>query len=290
MAQERKNFMKFNIYSDVHASTIEPRGEMYFSHSFVKTQDYGAYVRREKAEFSVCLGDICEYTGDKDIDEAAMNRAMMPRMWGRNPYIHVLGNHDVAFASKSEFYDRIKNPFRPRPGMPAFRMTPPKNIPVAPADSPYHSFIYDGWKFIVLDTNYDENGASIENRLWRGVTYINHAQLDWLKRELSDGMRTVVLTHANLDPREVDGKPHPCVLGNAAEVREILEGGNVKVVFQGHAHDGAFTVCHGIPYVTIRATVLGQYPESYAVAAVDLQDDKVSIQGFVKQPSYDIIF
>ena len=61
--------MKFEVYSDVHASSIAPRGEMYFSHSFVKVQDYSAYLRREGAEFSVCLGDICEYTGNAEIDD-----------------------------------------------------------------------------------------------------------------------------------------------------------------------------------------------------------------------------
>ncbi len=282
--------MKFEVYSDVHASTIPPRGEMYFSHSFVKTQDYGAYVRREGAEFTVNLGDICEFTGDPAVDEASFNRAMGPRLFGRSPYIHVLGNHDVAFGTKAEFYDRIKHPFRARPGMPAnFRFPELPAIPVTPENSPYFSFVRGGWKFIALDTNYDETGASIENKLVRAVTYINKAQLEWLARELSDGMRTVILTHANLDPRMVDGKLHPCVLGNADEVRAILEkAGNVKLVLQGHAHEGAYTVENGIPYVTLRATVLGQYPESYAVAVVDLQDDKIKIEGFVSQPSYEI--
>jgi len=279
--------MKFSVYSDVHASTIAPRGDMYFSHSFAKTQDYGAYVRREGAEFSVCLGDIAEYTGE-ELDQAVLMRAMGPRMWGRHPYIHVLGNHDVAFCTKAEFYERMDNPFPNRPsspGNPRFKL--PK-IDVTPANSPYHSFVRDGWKFIVLDTNYDENGESIECKLCRSVTYINKAQLDWLARELSDGMRTIILTHANLDPREVDGKPHPCVLGNAAEVREVLEKGNVKLVLQGHAHEGAYSEVNGITYVTMRATVLGQYPESYAIAVVDLQDDKIVIEGFVAQPSYEI--
>ena len=284
--------MKFEVYSDVHASSIAPRGEMYFSHSFVKVQDYSAYLRREGAEFSVCLGDICEYTGNAEIDDPALSRALGPRMWGRHPYIHVLGNHDVAFGTKAEFAERMKHPLRPRPGMPAnFRFPELPTIPVTPANSPYFSFVQDGWKFVVLDTNYDETGASIENKLIRGITYINKAQLDWLSRELSDGMRTIILTHANLDPRMVDGKMHPCVLGNAAEVRAILEkAGNVKLVLQGHAHDGACTYCAGIPYITLRATVLGQYPESYAVAVVELTDEGIHIQGFVSQPSYDIVF
>ncbi len=283
--------MKFGVYSDVHASTIPPRGEMYFSHSFVKTQDYSAYIRREDAEFSVFLGDICEYTADKSTDEASLDRAMVPRMWGRHPYIHVLGNHDVAFGSKLSFYARVKNPFLSRPGMPAnFRAPEIPSIPVTPSDSPYFCFIRDGWKFIVLDTNYDESGTSIEGKLVRGTTYINRAQLDWLAHTLSDGMRTIVATHANLDPRQVDGKLHPCVLGNAAEVRDVLEQGNVKLVLQGHAHEGACSFCHGIPYITLRATVLGQYPEHYAIALVDVQDSAIHIQGFVDQPSYDIIF
>ncbi len=283
--------MKFGIYSDVHASTISPRGEMYFSHSFVKAQDYSAYIRREGAEFSICLGDICEYTGDVQTDEEALDRAMGPRMWGRHPYIHVLGNHDVAFGTKAEFYARVKDPFRSRPGMPAnFRPPVPPSIPVAPADSPYFSFVRDGWKFVVLDTNYDKSGASIEGKLVRATTYINNAQLEWLARTLSDGMRAIILTHANLDPREVEGQAHPCVLGNAAEVRAILEQGNVKLVLQGHAHEGACSFCRGIPYITLRATVLGQYPEHYAIAVVDVQDNGIHIQGFVDQPSYDICF
>ena len=65
----------------------------------------------------------------------------------------------------------------------------------------------------------------------------------------------VILVHENLDS-EVDVHH---ILHHADEVRKILAvSGKVRMVLQGHFHEGASHVLDGIPYVTLPAMCEGE--------------------------------
>ena len=163
-------------------------------------------------------------------------------------------------------------------------------IEVTPRDSWYYSFEREGWKFVVLDTNYDKDGNSYEKTAYNcREAYVNPEQLAWLKEELAAGLPTIIFTHANLDIHE-GPLAEICRLANAAEVREVIEAaGNVKLVLQGHDHNGAKSVMNGVPYITLHATVLNKYyPDHCSCAVMEIGEKEIDIRGFEDQPSYKI--
>lgn len=281
--------MKIGLITDCHTALKPAEDNKYYSHSFVKFQDSCAYFLRDHVDFVVNLGDVYHYSNDRAEAEAALSRMLFPRMMAKAPFINVIGNHDVSAFTKAEFLDFMRDPMKHMNRPMGNRRPPMPQIDVEPKDTGYYSFVRDGWKFIILDTNYDKDGNDYEKAInWRDC-YINAPQIEWLRGELSFGMPSIIFAHANLDVRE--GVEY-CSVVNAAEVREVLEAvGNVKLVLQGHAHDGGHSVVNGITYITLHATVLNKYyPDHCSCAVMELLDDKIQINGFEDQPSYTVSF
>jgi len=281
--------MKIGLITDCHAALKPAEDNKYYSHSFVKFQDSCAYFLRDHVDFVANLGDVYQSVGDPEATVASLMRMVFPRSMSRAPFIHVLGNNDVVDFEKAEFYDLMRDPTKHMDRAMGNRRGLPQ-IEVEPKNSWYYSFVREGWKFIVLDTNYDKDGGSYEKRAYPvKEAYLPKAQMDWLKQELSDGLPTIIFTHGNLDVHE-SPLAEICRIANAAEVREILEAaGNVKLVLQGHDHFGGYSEMNGIPYVTLHGTILNKYyPDHCSCAVMEILDDKIDIHGFEDQPSYQI--
>lgn len=281
--------MKIGLITDCHAALKPAEDNKYYSHSFVKFQDSCAYFLRERVDFAVNLGDVYQSVGDPAKTEEAILRMVFPRMMTRAPFLHVLGNNDVVDYTKAEFLDFMRDPAK-RMNRPMGQRRGAPQIEVEPKDSWYYSFVREGWKFVVLDTNYDKNGNSYEKTAYDcREAYVNPEQLAWMKKELAEGLPTIIFTHANLDVHE-SPLAEICRLKNAAEVREAIESaGNVKLVLQGHDHFGAKSVMNGIPYITLHATVLNKYyPDHCSCAVMEIGEREINIRGFEDQPSYQI--
>ena len=91
-------------------------------------------------------------------------------------------------------------------------------------------------------------------------------QVAFLRTELAaaDGP-CVPIVHQQLDAED-----ETCIR-NAAKVRRILEAsGKVRLVIQGHLHEGSFREVNGIGYFTGAASVLGSQGMSNAFALVEI--------------------
>ena len=163
----------------------------------------------------------------------------------------MLGNHDQDSLSKTQFLTNIEN------------------TSINPTLS-YYSFDSNGAHFVVLDANYKSDGTDYDhgNFDWTDAN-IPPAELQWLRRDLAASRGAViVLVHQLLDGT---GSHY---VKNAAEVRQILEqSGRVLAVFQGHRHEGYYSLIEGIHYYTLKAVVEGPGPENNSYAVVEVRPD-----------------
>ena len=133
---------------------------------------------------------------------------------------------------------------------------------------------------MVLDANYRADGEEYDHGNFDWVdTNIPTSQLDWLRQQLhANPFPSVVFVHQLLDG---EGSHY---INNAVEVRKILEdSGKVLAVFQGHQHDGQYSLINGIHYYTLPAVVEGAGQKSNAYAIVEIhRDNSISVVGYHK--------
>ncbi|NQT91315.1 MAG: metallophosphoesterase [Lentisphaerae bacterium] len=158
--------------------------------------------------------------------------------------------------------------------------------------SPYYSWDAEGIRFVVLDGNCHEDGSDFERGEFDWAdAWISGEQVAWLREVLAEaqGRPAIVFCHENLDDRETAEGRDIHVVGNASDVRAVMErSGNVKAVIQGHYHLGMHTVINGIPYVVITSLVAGPEEDRPAGAVVSLHEDgALTVEGFGRQESWE---
>ncbi|SHJ29369.1 metallophosphoesterase family protein [Pseudozobellia thermophila] len=98
----------------------------------------------------------------------------------------------------------------------------------------YYAFDHKGWHFITL------NSLDVtDNKRYKG--HFHQEQLKWLRNHLKNvdpKTPIVVTTHIPMlcTFSQLNGKEGTRTVKNAAEVFEIFEGHNLKLVLQGHIH------------------------------------------------------
>ena len=171
------------------------------------------------------LGDLVNGTEDEAFDLHNLNE--VKRLLDRFHFHYVLGNHDAFSFDK----DRI--------------------MPVVPGIGAVDSFTVNGITFITLDANFTEDSLSYSRTHgeWTNAC-IPSAQQNWLKDQLQQCEKAVILCHQNLHG---SNKENPHMIRNAAQIRKILEeSGKVTTVFQGHDHKGNDCTVNGIRYHTLK--------------------------------------
>ncbi len=147
------------------------------------------------------------------------------------PTYHVLGNHEMDFASKEEV-------------MALYRMQ--RN---------YYSFKVKDWKFMVLDGDFYRNSRGdivpYDHGDYFGFTdypYIDAEQLQWLESELQDNDKTIIFSHQPIIGRNRFFK-------NQKEILRILKmhGNSVKLCISGHLHIDDHSEWEGIQFVTLNS-------------------------------------
>jgi hypothetical protein len=218
------------------------------------------------ADFLVDLGDF------KDQDETPVESKTLAHLqhiekaFSRfgGPRFHVLGNHDMDSLSKAQFLSQVQNSG-------------------VQASKSFYSFDIKGLHGAVLDANYSSDGSDYDHGGfdWTDAN-VPHSQLDWLKQDLASAQSPcVVFVHQRLDG-EGD-----LFVKNAEEVRTVLEQDRkVLAVFQGHHHEGGYSLTHGIHYYTLKAMVEGPGLENNAYAVVDFDGTgKITLTGYGKAVS-----
>jgi len=259
----RTGTVRFGIVTDCHYADADTAGTRYYRHSLDKLGECVEAMNKHQVDFLVELGDF------KDQDSPPAEQKTLSYLRAvegvfcnfNGPAYHVLGNHDQDSLSKAQFLTNIKN------------------AGINPGRS-YYSFDSNGVHFVVLDANYksDETDYDHGNFDWTDAN-IPLAELQWLRRDLaaSNGP-VIVLVHQFLDGA---GSHY---VKNAAEVRQILEqSGKVLAVFQGHRHDGGYSLIEGIHYYTLKAVVEGPGPENNSYAVIEVRPDmSITITGYRK--------
>ncbi|MCD6307368.1 MAG: metallophosphoesterase, partial [Candidatus Latescibacteria bacterium] len=222
-----KNPVSFGLVADLHYAEKDAWNTRCYRDSGDKLRACVETLGRLGADFIVELGDFVD-KADKETEYGYL--ATIDGIFSGFPgdRHYVLGNHDVATFSKTEF------------------------IRGCGARKNYYSFDFYGTHFIVLDANYRMDGVPYDagNFDWTD-TIVPDSEIRWLEYDLgeSDCERAIVFIHQNLHD---ENDPHG--VKNAPDVRAVLDkAGTVAAVFQGHMHSGGYTEVGGIPYVTLRA-------------------------------------
>jgi predicted phosphodiesterase len=257
------HLVRFGIVTDCHYADADTAGTRCYRQSLDKLDECVETMNAQKVDFLVELGDF------KDQNSPPIEQKTLSYLQAaeskfkifKGPTYHVLGNHDADSISKAQFLTNIEN------------------TGIDPAKS-YYSFDFNGVHFAVLDANYKSDGVDYDhgNFDWTDAN-IPPDELQWLRQDLAASRGAVIVVIHQL----LDGTGSHYV-NNAAEVRHFLEqSGRVLAVFQGHLHDGGYSLINGIHYYTLKAMVEGSGPENNSYAIVEVRPDmSINITGYRK--------
>ena len=248
----------FGVFADPHYSLRETDEDRYFSRSLNKLRDCIEVFTDRRVDFQICLGDLIDPRDDGQSVMPQLNEMIDLLSQTGKPSYFVLGNHDVSILPRNELVQACR----------------------FPDERGYYSFDCKGIHFIVLDTNYAQDGTPYTKATiqWDRC-YINKEETAWLIQDLAcTHLPVIVFAHANLDFRMTDGQRDPHVIVNHQQIREILEkSGKVKAVIQGHYHYGYRNEINSIPYVTLPAMVRGAQ-DNYAMVVTCKKNGKIEME------------
>jgi len=266
LPEGRKHSVRFGIITDSHYADIDTEGTRHYRDSLGKVREAVGCFNDSDLDFIIELGDMKDMAPEKDAHETLryLDEIEKEFLKFKGPAYHVLGNHDMDCISKEEFLSHTRNYGKAN-------------------GKPHYAFTVKGVRFIILDANFNEDMSPYcrGNFKWTSA-WIPQEQLEWLKKELKDNLRkpVIVFIHQLLDSNS-DINPILCV-GNADEIREILEShGHVAAVFQGHHHPGHYSCSNGIHYITLPGMIEKDAPAHNSYATVELRlDGSICIDGF----------
>ena len=261
--RRRPEAVRFGIVTDCHYADADTAGTRFYRHSLDKLGECVEAMNEQQVDFLVELGDFKDQNSppveQKTLSYLRAVESVFCKFNG--PAYHVLGNHDQDSLSKAQFLTNIEN------------------AGIDPGRS-YYSFDFNGVHFVVLDANYKSDGTDYDhgNFDWTDAN-VPLDELQWLRRDLAASRGAViVLVHQLLDGA---GSHY---VKNAAEVRQIIEqSGRVLAVFQGHRHDGGYSLIKGIHYYTLKAVIEGPAPANNSYAVVEVRPDmNINVTGYRK--------
>ena len=261
--------LRFGLVTDVHYADCEPKGTRFYRESIAKLREAVDRLQADGAAFLVELGDLKDMVPGESEAATLGHLQVIEREFRRfgGPTYHVLGNHDLDNLSKAQFRAATVN----------------TDIP---ADRSYYGFTRGGVRFLVLDTNYTQDGRDYDHGHfdWRDIN-LPPPELAWLRSELQAATTPVIV----FGHQRLDGEGHVQVV-NRAEVRALLEAsGKVLAVFQGHDHAGACSLIHGIHYYTLKSMIDGSGPENSAYARVEVHPDfSLTVTGYRRATSCEL--
>lgn len=248
--------LSFGLFADTHYAKDLAYGNRICKDGLLKMQDCVAAFNERSLPFAVNLGDQIDHRGEDSFNRKVFEDVVARFGLFKGERHSVVGNHDVSCLPKSAILEQFEQ-----------------------SQTSYYSFNHSGFHFVVLDTNYHEDGADFDPdnmpEYW-GDAWVSQKQLDWLADDLAaaNEMKTVVFCHADIDYHEYNDDRDPHVICNHAEVQSVLEqAGNVIGVIQGHYHGGRQGIVNGIPYFSIPGMCEGPYPDNNAYAIAHLHDD-----------------
>lgn len=262
--------VSFGLFSDVHYADIPANGTWTYKQSLDKLNACVDTMNKYKVDFMIETGDFKDMNKTGDAAEVTKYLTTIESAYSRfnGKRYHVLGNHDMDCITKDEFLAIASNSGIKR-------------------NRSYYSFNNGGVHFVVLDACFDSvgNNYSKGKYAWNDSN-IPTEELQWLKNDLAGTLNPVVVfTHHILDGKGI------YTIRNAPVVRHILENSQKVIgVFQGHYHEGRYSLINNIHYYTMRSMVGGDFPESNSYAIVTISPQTIQITGFNRAVSLTLKF
>ncbi|MCT4586707.1 MAG: metallophosphoesterase [Carboxylicivirga sp.] len=258
--------IEFGWVTDVHYALAKVKWDRYFNESKEKLSEAILLYNRLNLDFAIETGDFKDENAEPDKTKTRQYLRDIEAVFNqfKGPRYHVLGNHDVDSLSKKEFQEVIRN-----------TGIPPEHT--------YYTFLNKGWRFIVLDACFRNDGVAYDNNNFDWFdTAIPSVQLQWLEDELRHSDEPVcIFVHQPLDDTG------QLFVNNSEEVRAVFESsGKVLAVFQGHRHEGDYKQINGIHYITQKAMVdySGMTNSSYSVVELT-PEGQINIKGYRRAES-----
>jgi predicted phosphodiesterase len=216
--------VKFGIIADIHFDLMHMIGD-----ADRRLDAFLQKVETEKPDFIISLGDFVQKI------QLPESKSFAKRFKSVDcPALHVLGNHDVDFATKKEACAFMEMP------------------------ASYYSCDVGGYHCVMLDGNYfysDNRFVGYEKGNYsRYGDYIDDEQCEWLISDLkATNLPVFIFSHQSLLHDEW-GIP------NKAYIQRLLEQENERVgfrkvpaCFNGHHHQDFYRIINGIQYFSINS-------------------------------------
>lgn len=230
--------MKIGLFTDCHYCNGVLGGGRDSKASFEKTRIAMEEFKKQGVDICFCLGDLTDNSPEdtkETVSECFINITRLVRSYGI-PYYLVPGNHDYLIVKADELVKLID-----------FKLPP-------------YTVKTEVCNFIILDANYrsDMRRFDIAGVDWTDSN-LPPEQVEFLKRELDGSDKDcIVLVHENLDPNV----QYMHIIKNSEQIRNIIkESGKVRMVIQGHFHEGAERIIDSTPYLTLPA--MCEHKENY---------------------------
>ena len=135
----------------------------------------------------------------------------------------------------------------------------------------YYSFVYNGWKFFVLD------GIRILIQQKNYTEGVDSVQIEWIKKELQSTdkkMPIVISIHPPLvNPEGITNPASKVISSNAATILGLFKDYNLKTVLEGHTHRYMFLYVNGIYYINGGSSEYGTNPFDFGFIKVDIKNN-----------------
>ena len=257
MCTAANNNLRFAQVSDVHFSTFEENTSYKFLKKSPELLDDVIFQINTSGPY-----DFVMFTGDL-VNKPKSNQLLkfLSKTSRINcPWYAINGNHDIAIdgpLTKDEFRKILNchNPYMSNQKL-YYAFTPKKGFRVICLDS-------------IIDYKLTSNGE------------ISAEQLVWLKKELDDNKKNVVIlcTHVPID-EPYSSSNHK--MNNEDEVKSILGNySNPIIVLQGHYHCVRAKQKDNIVYISSPSLVT--FPNAYRVVNINSNKNRTMIDVFLKE-------
>jgi len=219
--------LKIGLINDIHArsdSNVNGGREL----KGYMQEELTYFAEKMKSEFNVNVivnnGDVIEGTNissDKGMMELTEVKKILDKIG--SPIYWVLGNHDLRSVDKNQWKESLG------------------------IDYTNKSFKINGYKIIILDSNFDIDNSDILPGKYFTRGKISIAQYKWLKGELASVEKKIIFVHH--PPLTKTGiKKEGQLLVNAKKFQDLFSQGNVVAVFAGHTEELYNTKIDGVEY------------------------------------------
>ena len=165
-------------------------------------------------EFVLSSGDLL-YGNEESLDQYKQEIAWMRPLISTLscPFYNAPGNHEIN--NREDFFKAYTEAF----------------------GAPYGSFDFGGFRFVAVCTELPAEKPSIFG-----------AQLDWLKKTLSEGKASIVFQHHPVFVRKSNNEKETAHVDQTEMIHQLYVNGGVKMVVEGHDHIYNAQVHDGIDY------------------------------------------